>query len=278
MTLKANYHTHLALCGHAEGMTEDYVKVAIEAGYEELGMSDHGPIKPEFMTKEEFEFNWLQRQMTYDDFINAYLPDCKIIQEKYKSQIKVHIGVEIEYLYPFHEYFVNLRSKLDYMNLGVHFYYHNNQMINTFEIVTYENVYSYGLTAQMAMETGLFNILVHPDVFMYNYHSLDGTTKFDSECERTARLIIESAIKNNVYLEINVGGIFKVTSNNEVLGKYAYPRDEFWRIVSEYPEAKVIVGVDAHKPQHLVAEEIKMAYNFAKKHKITVLDKVETIV
>ena len=27
--MKANYHTHLSLCGHAEGMTEDYVKEAI---------------------------------------------------------------------------------------------------------------------------------------------------------------------------------------------------------------------------------------------------------
>ena len=53
--MKANYHTHLSLCGHAVGMSEDYVKVAIEAGYEELGMSDHGPIKPEFMTEEEFK-------------------------------------------------------------------------------------------------------------------------------------------------------------------------------------------------------------------------------
>ena len=26
--MKANYHTHLALCGHAEGMCEDYVKIA----------------------------------------------------------------------------------------------------------------------------------------------------------------------------------------------------------------------------------------------------------
>ena len=38
--MKANYHTHLKLCGHAEGMSEDYVKVAIIEGYEILGMSD----------------------------------------------------------------------------------------------------------------------------------------------------------------------------------------------------------------------------------------------
>ena len=87
----------------------------------------------------------------------------------------------------------------------------------------------------------------------------------------------ESAIENNVYLEINVGGIFKVTSNSQILGQFAYPRDEFWKIVSEYKDVKVIVGVDAHTPSHLQREEIKLAYKFAEKHNIKVEEKVETI-
>ena len=275
--MKANYHTHLSLCGHAVGMSEDYVKVAIEAGYEELGMSDHGPIKPEFMTEEEFKYNWLERQMTYDEFINIYLPDCYNTKRRYEKQIKMFVGIEIEYLYPFHEYYVQLRNQLDYMNLAVHFYYHNGVITNSFDDVTYENVYSYALNAKKAMETGLFNILVHPDVYMYHYKSYDGTSKFDSECEKTARMIIESAIENNVYLEINVGGLFKVTHNKQKVGQFAYPRDEFWEIVAQYPQAKVVIGVDAHAPIQLIAEEIEMAYEFAKKHKIKVYDRVETI-
>ena len=275
--MKANYHTHLELCGHAEGMCEDYVKMAIEEGYNVLGISDHGPIKPEFMTPEEFKYNWLERQMTYEEFLDIYLPDYYGVKEKYKDKIKMYVGLEIEYLYPFHDYFVNLRKKLDYMNLAIHFYYHNNKITNSFDDVTYENVYSYGLNAKMAMETGLYNIMVHPDVYMYHYRSRNGKPVFDEECEKTARLIIESAIKNNVYLEINVGGLFKVTSKNEEAGKYAYPRDEFWNIVSQYPEVKVVIGVDAHKPEHLKAKEIQMAYNFAKKHNIKLEEEVETI-
>lgn len=276
--MKANYHTHLKLCGHAEGMSEDYVKIAIEEGFKILGMSDHGPIKPEFMSKEDFIYNWLDRQMTYDEFVNVYLPDCHKTKEKYNNLIDFYIGVEIEYLPTYYEYYKELRKKLDYMNLGVHFYVHENEMINVFEDVSYENVYGYAENAKKAMETGLFNIIVHPDVYMYTYRGYDGSRTFDSECEKVARIIIESAIKNNVYLEINVGGIFKVTSSSEELGKYAYPRDEFWKIVAQYPEAKVVIGVDAHTPQHLRAKEIELAYNFAKKHNITVLDSVETIV
>lgn len=275
--MKANYHTHLKLCGHAEGMSNDYVEEAIKAGYEIIGISDHGPIKPEFMSKEDFAFNWLDRQMTYEDFINIYLPDCYNAKEKYKNDIKVLVGVEIEYMYPFHQYYVDLKEKLDYMNLAGHFFYHNDKIINCYEEVTYENVYSYALNVKKAMETGLFEILVHPDVFMYEYKSRDGKAAFDEECEKASRLIIETAIKNNIYLEINVGGIFKVTSNNKVLGQYAYPRDEFWRIASEYKDLKVLVGVDAHKPEHLIEKEIEMAYKFAEKHNIIVSEKAETI-
>ena len=41
--MKANYHTHTARCGHAEGSDEAYVLAAIEQGFEELGFSDHVP-------------------------------------------------------------------------------------------------------------------------------------------------------------------------------------------------------------------------------------------
>ena len=41
--MKANYHTHTARCGHAKGADEDYVRAAIDGGFELLGFSDHMP-------------------------------------------------------------------------------------------------------------------------------------------------------------------------------------------------------------------------------------------
>ena len=35
--LKANYHTHTYLCGHAVGDVDDYVNEAIRLGFKELG-------------------------------------------------------------------------------------------------------------------------------------------------------------------------------------------------------------------------------------------------
>ena len=51
----ANYHTHTKLCGHAIGMSEDYVKQALERGFLEIGISDHGPIPRSWMSPETYD-------------------------------------------------------------------------------------------------------------------------------------------------------------------------------------------------------------------------------
>lgn len=277
MMLKANYHTHVVLCGHAVGMTEDYVKKAIELGYTSLGMSDHGPISQSFMTPEEFKINWLDRQMNIDTFNNIYLPDVLAIKEKYKNQINVYSGLEIEYIPQFHEYFADLRSKLDYLNYAGHFFYHEGKNYNGFEGVTYKNVLGYAETAKLAMETGLYAIMVHPDVFMHKYKNIDGENKWDDNCDKVAKIIIEAAISNNVYLEINCGGLYKVTAAKATVGEYGYPRRNFWEIASQYKELKVVIGADAHKPAELGSNEINHAREFAKNLGITVCDFCDTI-
>ena len=39
-----DFHTHNRRCGHALGEIEDYVKVAIEKNFDEIGISDHFPL------------------------------------------------------------------------------------------------------------------------------------------------------------------------------------------------------------------------------------------
>ena len=60
--MKNNYHTHHYLCGHAIGNVEDYVLVAIKEGFNEIGISDHGPINATAFPR-----------MTKDEFYNVYL-------------------------------------------------------------------------------------------------------------------------------------------------------------------------------------------------------------
>ena len=40
-----DYHTHNRRCGHALGEIEDYVKLAINKNFSEIGITDHFPLK-----------------------------------------------------------------------------------------------------------------------------------------------------------------------------------------------------------------------------------------
>ena len=77
------------LCRHATGTSEDYILKAIEEGYSEIGISDHGPYHDYLKRKLN------SRRMTMNEFFNDYIPDLNRLKEQYKDQIKVLSSIEI---------------------------------------------------------------------------------------------------------------------------------------------------------------------------------------
>ena len=75
MKILANYHTHMYLCRHAEGHVEDYVKKAVESGYEEIGISDH------IVWPEDWKKELHARRMTTEEFHNVYLAEINECKE-----------------------------------------------------------------------------------------------------------------------------------------------------------------------------------------------------
>ena len=110
--MKTNFHTHHYLCGHAKGDAKDYVLEAISKGFAEIGISDHGPlpIKPPFP------------RMSYNEFLYVYLLDLNKNISEFGNQIKIYKGLEIEYVYGYDEFYKDLLNKLDYLNLALHYY------------------------------------------------------------------------------------------------------------------------------------------------------------
>lgn len=273
--LKANYHTHLAYCNHAVGYAEDYVKAAIEAKFEILGITDHAPIKDDFMTKEEYDANWCYQNMKVDT-IPTYLNDVLSAKEKYKDKIKVLVGFETEYLPKQIKFYKWLRSLVDYLNFGVHFFTdYAGHVVNSYDGIDYTNVKYYAKTAVDGMETGLYNTLVHPDLFMFGYKNINGERKFDDEAIKASRMMLDCALKNNIYIEVNANGL-----KNSVMfsnGKsWLYPYYEFWQLVkNEYKDIKIIIGSDAHDPKHLANENVKKVIEFAKDLGLNISDYME---
>ena len=272
--LKNNYHTHNRLCNHATGDVADYVKKAIALGMEELGLSDHGPVLTRFMSKEMFLETLSYRNMSLDTFYNVYLPEIEQVKEQYNEQIKIYKGLEIEYIQGEEEFYKELLSRLDYMNLGLHFFKDSNgNIINSYWNINHENVIEYALAAIKGMSTGLFKVLVHPDLFMFGYKNKDGKREFDNECEKASRMIIEAAIKYDCYVEVNVNGLKNSKKYNS--DAWLYPSYEFWKLASQYKDLKIIIGVDAHNPDDLDCSDIDQVLDFCKRLNLNISEKID---
>lgn len=270
--IHTNYHSHLVYCNHAIGHAEDYIKVALDHNFIELGISDHAPLLPCFMSSSEFErFGKLYHTMTLDTALRKYLPEVEEAKRKYASKIKILSAFEIEYFSTSEFFSRYLRKKVDYLNLGVHLFEYKDQILNSYSQIDSTTIYAYMKAAIDGMRTGLFNTLVHPDLFMYNYHNEQNESKFDEHCAYVSRRIIEAAIECDVYVELNANGI----NNSRNSDHWLYPCKEFWAIAKEYPDLKIIIGADAHTPEALVCDYIRQVEDFARALGLKIIDKME---
>lgn len=254
--IKTNYHTHTTRCKHAEGSDEEYVLAAIEAGFTEIGFSDHAP-----WPKIPIESH--QIRMELSEFAD-YVQSIKRLHRQYANKIKINLGLEAEY-YPDRMDFMKrllIETPLDYLVFGNHFHvfeaqghYYGNYSDTKNLLAHYEEDTISGL------KTGLFKIFAHPDLFVRSL------LEWDENVEEMTRRIIRCAKGMNVFLEYNLGGI-----RNFSHLKMTYPCEKFWIIVAE-EQANVIIGVDAHSPlDFLDKQSIEDAKRFLKSIGITIID------
>lgn len=143
------------------GSDEDYVLACYEGGYEEIGFCviHLGNIRVTMWHICECSAS------QFDDYYNS----IKKLQEKYKNQIAIRIGLECEY---FPEYMGWLKTLLvnydmDYIIFGNHYYKTDEKRIyfgTACEDDTYLKLYVDEAIA--GMKTGLYAYLAHPDLFM----------------------------------------------------------------------------------------------------------------
>ncbi len=256
---KTNYHSHTYLCGHAEGLPYDYIKRAVELGYDEIGISDHAPLWD----------NYRYHRMTMDDFYNIYLPDIKRAKADFSDRIKIYRGLEIEYFSNLHHHYEKLLKDLDYLILGQHDLIYEGTFIDVYHNLNEDMIEAYQNSVIEALETGYFRILAHPDIYLFSYQTWNEFT------EKVARKIIEAAIRTKVFLEINVNGIRrKRIINQDGEEVYIYPRIEFWKLLQEYPEALIMINEDNHALKQMDDKACKRAREFSKKLNLQMTDRL----
>ena len=266
-SLKFNLHTHCNYCNHADGTVMDYMDFAYEHGYETIGMSDHGPLPDHYIHPSNPDKDaYLHGRMDFDKMVNNYVKDIDEAKEKCKGKMEILSSIEIEYFEGKEDYLKKCLEHLDYLVMGEHYNIADGKVVDTYSNCNYSNVIGYAKVVAKGLSSGLFKVIAHPDIFMMRYVSENGIYReFDKNADIAARIIIEAAVKAGVYLEINCGGLSKGKNLNKDGSKeYSYPRSEFWKIVKEYKDAKVVIGVDAHSPHALSGASVDKAIALAR--------------
>lgn len=250
-----NYHTHTKRCHHAKGEDEDYVKAAIEAGFEEIGFSDHSPMI--FPDGHESRFRVTLKE-TPD-----YVESIRALQKKYKDKISIKLGFELEYLPElFDEILAYLKQfDYDYLILGQHFTdneYEKYAHYSGHATNRVEHLDKYICQSLAGLKTGEFAYIAHPDVINFTGDKSIYIERMTYFCREIKKL--------GYPLEFNKLGY---------TDKRNYPNKAFWKIAADVGN-DVIIGFDAHYPDSL--KELD-AYNeiidYLKSLNITPIDTID---
>ena len=234
----ANYHSHTPRCMHASGTEEEYVREAIRLGYEILGFADHTPwpYKSDFVASMRMHIREL----------DGYMRIVRELEKRYAGRIRIHLGLECEAFPEFYPWLRELREAgaVDYLILGNH-YDTSDECGGPYfgRCVTGRQARRYAETTIAGMESGLFDYLAHPDLFLERY------PRFDADAERACRELCEAAKRLDMPLEYNLLGL-KRNARDRAWGGLGYTTREFWEIAAETGN-RAIIGVDAHEPEQL---------------------------
>lgn len=229
-----NYHTHTYRCGHAQICEDElYVINAARAGFEILGFSDHAPY-PDRSKKTD--------RMDYDQ-LSDYLSSINALKEKYRDQITVRLGFEMEYFPQYDDYIHNvLAKKAEYLILGQHYPDPSGEFDYAHGRCSKQDLLKYGQLIEQGLHAFPFLYLAHPDYFCA------GIYEFDETCQQVTHQICQAAVETSTPLEVNIKLLKRQIRPYADGDHYVYPFRRFWQIASQYP-VRCVYGFDAHDPQ-----------------------------
>lgn len=251
----ANLHTHTPRCHHAVGAEEEYVKVALDAGFQVLGFSDHTPYF--------FPGDYYSRMRMYPEELTDYADTVRNLQKEYAGQIEIPLGLEVEY-YPslFPKLLPFLRDAgIEYLLLGQHWV--EDEMGQEYNARPTEDpvkLEKYCNQVIDAIQTGLFTYIAHPDLLNF----IGDRKVYEAQMSRICR----EARACQIPLEINLLGI------NE--GRN-YPNPLFWELAAA-EGCCAVIGSDAHMPEHVVhPEPEKKALELVNRFGLTLIENPQLV-
>lgn len=232
-----NYHTHTYRSGHSKyASDEEMLQAARDMGISMIGFSEH-ITNPDLVLPDE------DHRMLSSE-IDGYIASISKMKQEHPD-MTILAGFEAEYD-PMREAFLGeMRDKVDYMILGQHFVNRGLQMISPNNNPNYP--IEYANMVSQAIDSGIFDIVAHPDHFMEfrdTMESDEARKLFDENAVLASQIICEKARDMGIPIEINLA---KATSGKVLSdGSLAYPHPTFWKVAQEINGLKILKGVDAH--------------------------------
>ena len=239
-----NFHTHTQFCD-GRAVMEDFVMIAIEQGFEDIGFTPHSPIP-----------YYSPCNMKSDD-VPAYLNEINRLKDLYGDKINIYKSMEIDFLDnwgPANEYFKNI--PLDYRIGSVHFipsFKDENEYIDVdgcFEnfkekmSLYFDNDIKsvvesfYNQTLKM-IENGGFDIIGHFDKIGYNSNQFQPGIEDETWYRKVVKQTFDAIMDNNYIIEVNTKAFEK---HNRF-----FPGERYFKWLKDY-NAPILVNSDTHFP------------------------------
>ncbi len=212
--MRIDIHNHTTRCNHAEGTVDEYIQRAIELGIDIYGFSEHAPM--------DFDPNY---RLSFEE-MQAYTDDILNAKERYKNDINILFGYEVDYL-PGHMDARVLNAKVDYLIGSVHFIdkwsFDNPEFIAGWKDKDIDEIWQAYFEATEAMaKSGKFDIAGHLDLIKV----------FKFMPKQDTRILAKNALKaikkSNMVLELNAAGLRKPVAEaypSKILLQEAYALD-----------------------------------------------------
>jgi histidinol-phosphatase (PHP family) len=228
-TTRIDLHNHTTRCNHAEGTVDAYIGRAIALGIDVYGFSEHAPM--------DFDEGY---RLAFDE-MSAYEEEIHTAKERYKTEIDIRLGYEVDWL-PGHMDERVLDADVDYLIGSVHFIdkwgFDNPEFIGGWKTRDIDEIWQAYFEATEAMaKSGKFDIVGHFDLIKI----------FKYMPKQDIRLMAQNALKaikrSNMTLEINAAGLRKPVAEpypSKILLEEAYALD-----------IPITFGSDAHAPDQV---------------------------
>lgn len=220
-----NYHTHTYRSGHSEYCSdEEILKASKQKGITKLGFSEHIP-NPNLILPDE------NHRMLYSE-VDDYISSINKMKNA-NPDMTILSGFEAEFD-PMKESFLGeMREKVDYMILSQYFV--PKGLMNVTGTNNPNYPIEYANMVSKAIDSGIFDIVSHPDIFMQFKDTMntdENKKLFDENSVIASQIICEKAKDMGLPIELN-------------LKDFEENKDySFWKIAQEIEGLKILKNVD----------------------------------